>query len=67
MKLDSTTNSVGFDFKGRNIPLFFVKLGKQVPFRVYIHLISFSVVTLDLSHVTHICLVTVKMFTENGE
>ena len=67
MKLDSTTNSVGFDFKGRNIPLFFVKLGKQVPFLVYIHLIGFSIVTLDLSHVTHTCLVTVKMFTENGE
>ena len=65
MRLDSTTNSVGFDFKGRNIRLFVVKLGKQVPFRVYIHLIGFSIVTL--SHVTHICLITVQMFTENGE
>ena len=36
----------------RNIPLIFVKRGKQVPFHVYIH----------LSHVTHICLVMVKMF-----
>ena len=42
-----------------------MKLGKQVPFRVYIHLIGFSIVTL--SHVTHICLITVQMFTENGE
>ena len=34
----------------------FVKLGKQVPFHVYIHLMSFS----SLSHLTHFCLVTVK-------
>ena len=34
----------------------FVKLGKQVPFHVYIRLMSFS----SLSHVTHFCLVTVK-------
>ena len=44
----------------RNIPLIFVKFDKQVPFHVYIHLISFSIVTL--CHETHICLVTVKMF-----
>ena len=49
--LDSTTN---FDFK-ENIPLIFVKLGKQVPFHVNIRLITFSIVTL--SHVIHICLV----------
>ena len=40
----------------RNIPIIFVKLGKQVPFHVYIHLMSFS----SLSHLTHFCLVTVK-------
>ena len=40
----------------RNIPIIFVKLGKQVPFHVYIHLMSFS----SLSHVTDFCIVTVK-------
>ena len=44
----------------RNIPLIFVKFDKQVPFHVYIHLLSFSIVTP--SHETHICLVTVRMF-----
>ena len=53
----------------RNIPSIFVKLGKQVPFHVYIHFMSFSI--LSLSHVTHFCLATVKieakLVTENGE
>ena len=44
----------------RNIPLIFVKLGKQVPFHVNIHLISFSIVTQ--TQVIHISLVTVKMY-----
>ena len=57
-RLDSTTNQWVFLF--RKIPLIFVKIGKQVPFRVYSHLISFSIVSR--SHVTHLCLVTVKMF-----
>ena len=47
---DSTTNSVDFDFKAETFfSSIFVKLGKQVPFHVYIHLMSFS----SLSHVTH--------------
>ena len=51
----------------RNILSIFVKLGKQVPFHVYIHFMGFSI----LSHVTHFCLATVKieskLVTENGE
>ena len=47
----------GFWFQGETfLSSIFVKLGKQVPFHVYIHLMSFS----SLSHVTHFCLVTVK-------
>ena len=36
-----------------------MKLGKQVPFHVYSHLMSFSIV--NLSHVAHLCLVTVML------
>ena len=47
----------GFWFQGETfLSSIFVKLGKQVPFHVYIHFMSFS----SLSHVTHFCLVTVK-------
>ena len=47
----------GFWFQGETfLSSIFVKLGKQVPFHVYIHLMSFS----SLSHLTHFCLVTVK-------
>ena len=47
----------GFWFQGETfLSSIFVKLGKQVPFHVYIHLMSFS----SLSHLTHFCIVTVK-------
>ena len=40
----------GFWFQGETfLSAIFVKLGKQVPFHVYIHLMSFS----SLSHLTH--------------
>ena len=46
----------GFWFQGETF--LSAIFGKQIPFHVYVHLMSFSI--LSLSHVTHFCLATVK-------
>ena len=49
----------GFWFQGETfLSAIFVKLGKQIPFHVYVPMMSFPI--LSLSHVTHFCLATVK-------
>ena len=50
----------GFWFQGKIFLSFLWNLASRFSFHVNIRLISFSIVTL--SHVIHICLVTVKMF-----
>ena len=58
-KLDSTSNSVGFDFKEEH-SLHLYETWQAGSFHVFIHLTSFSIVSL--SYVAHLCLVKVKMF-----